>query len=136
MRKDAREAVYRMLYSYFLTGEIDGETKDFYLKEHKLTDKDVEFADALISAVLERENDLRDELASIAVSYSVDRINYLDKAALYLALAEINGFDDIDYAVSVDEAVRLVKKYSTENSLSFVNGVLAEAIRRKTNENN
>ena len=131
MRKDAREAVYRFLYSYFLTGETDGDTKDYFYKEHKLTDKDVEFADTLISAVLKREGEIVDMLNGLAETYGAGRINYLDKAALYIGITEIYGFDDIDDAVSADEAVRLVKKYSTENSLSFVNGVLAEVIRRK-----
>ena len=45
-------------------------------------------------------------------------------------MAEIKYFEDIDAAVSIDEAVRLVKKYSTESSLGFVNGILAEFTKR------
>ena len=55
MRRDAREAVYRLVYSYYFTGEVDGENKEYFYKEHKLNDKDVEFADTLISATMEHE---------------------------------------------------------------------------------
>ena len=45
-----------------------------------------------------------------------------------MALAEIRYFDDVPDVVAVDEAVGLAKKYSTEKSVGFVNGVLAAAI--------
>ena len=46
-------------------------------------------------------------------------------------MTEITSFEDIDVAVSIDEAVRLVKKYGAESSVSFVNGVLGEFARRR-----
>jgi len=125
MRRDAREAVYRYLYTYFITGELDGETKNYFYKEHKLSDKDVEFADSLICAVKEHEEEMIACISELSERYSVERINHLDKSAIMLAMVEMKYFDDIDVPVSIDEAVRLVKKYSTENSLGFVNGVLA-----------
>lgn len=133
MRRDAREAVYRLLYSYFLTEEWDGELKKNCFAEHKLNDKDVEFADGLIARILESESKHNESISELANSFSFDRINYLDRAALVIAMTEIDFYDDIDAAVSIDEAVRLVKKYSTENSLAFVNGMLAEYVRRKGN---
>ena len=130
MRRDAREAVYRLVYSYYFTGEVDGENKEYFYKEHKLNDKDVEFADTLISATMEHEEEFNSAISELSSGFKLDRINYLDKAALVLAMAEIKYFEDIDTAVSIDEAVRLVKKYSTESSLGFVNGILAEFTKR------
>ena len=131
MRRDAREAVYRLLYSYFLTGEWDGELKKYCYSEHKLNDKDVEFADGLIARISEGENKHNESISELTNSFAFERINYLDRAALVIAMTEIDSYEDIDDAVSIDEAVRLVKKYSTENSLAFVNGMLAEYVRRK-----
>ena len=126
MRRDAREAVYRMLYSFFLSGDVDDELKKYYYFEHRLNGKDVEFADTLFNAVLNHAEELGGYLAAISSGYALDRINYLDRAAIYIAMTEIKYFGDIDTAVSIDEAVRLVKLYSTEKSMSFVNGILAE----------
>ena len=52
------------------------------------------------------------------------RIYAVDKALLLVSLAEIKYFDDIPPVVSVSEATALAKKYSTEKSTDFVNGVL------------
>ncbi len=129
MRRDAREAVYRMIYSYLLTGEVDGELKNYYYFEHKLNGKDVEFADTLLSAVLENEDKILKKIEGLPKGYSLDRINQLDKAAILIAATEIDNFPDIDDIVSIDEATRLTEKYSTENSPAFVNGILAGYMR-------
>jgi len=130
MRRDAREAVFRYLYSYLLTSEDDNETKTELYKEHKLNGKDVEFADSLICAIQKNLEEITKSISGLAIGFDVDRINYADKCALMIAIAEMNDFKDIDVAVSIDEAVRLVKLYSTDGSLAFVNGILAEYARR------
>ena len=48
-----------------------------------------------------------------------------------LAIAEMYYFDDIPPVVSIDEALSLVRKFSTEDSLKFVNGVLAACKKEK-----
>ena len=58
------------------------------------------------------------------------RIYAVDKAIMLVALAEIKYFDDIPPVVSVSEAAALAKKYSTENSADFVNGVLGGVINQ------
>ena len=52
----------------------------------------------------------------------------VDRAILLIALAEIKYAEDVPNVVSVNEAAGLAAKYSTENSASFVNGVLAGVI--------
>ena len=44
---------------------------------------------------------------------------------MYIAVAELKYFSDIPPVVSIDEAISLVRKYSTEESMNFVNGILA-----------
>ena len=58
------------------------------------------------------------------------RIYPADRAALLLALAEIRYLDDVPPVVSVSEATALARKYSTERSADFVNGVLGGIINR------
>ena len=57
--------------------------------------------------------------------YKFERLYSTDKCALTIAVCEIKYFEDIPNVVSIDEALSLVRKYSTEESLSFVNGILA-----------
>lgn len=64
-----------------------------------------------------------------SVRWKTSRLPKVDLAILRLALAEILYLDDIPYSVTINEAVELAKKYSTENSSRFINGVLGSAVR-------
>ena len=55
----------------------------------------------------------------------MDRIPKLDKAILETAIYEISYNDDIPTGVAINEAVKLAKKYGTDDSYSYINGVLS-----------
>lgn len=50
---------------------------------------------------------------------------------LRIAISEIEHFEDIPYKVSINEAVEMAKKYSTDKAPKFVNGVLGSYVRDK-----
>lgn len=124
MRRDAREAVYKILYAD-LFYENDDEFEKETMEESSLSKDDEAFANALLSAIKEHKSELEEIIGKHARGYSFERIFSTDKCALYIAVAEIKYFDDIPTVVSIDEALSLVRKYSTEESLNFVNGILA-----------
>ena len=124
MRRDAREAVYKILYAD-LFYENDDEFEKETMEESSLSKDDEEFANALLSAIKEHKSELEEIIGKHARGYSFERIFSTDKCALYIAVAEIKYFDDIPTVVSIDEALSLARKYSTEESLNFVNGILA-----------
>jgi N utilization substance protein B len=59
-----------------------------------------------------------------AVNWEFSRIAVMDKLILRMALCEFLCFEDIPPKVSIDEAIEIAKKYSTEKSGRFVNGIL------------
>lgn len=124
MRRDSREAVYKILYAD-LFYENDDEFEKETMEESSLSKDDEEFAYALLSAIKEHKSELEEIIGKHARGYSFERIFSTDKCALYIAVAEIKYFDNIPTVVSIDEALSLVRKYSTEESLNFVNGILA-----------
>ena len=67
------------------------------------------------------------------MGFSLDRIFKVDKAILLVALYEIFFIPTIDYKVSVSEAINLAKKYSTEKSAKFINGILAKVEKNGNN---
>ena len=121
MRSAAREATYKVIFSYLFTGEWDNDFKTKMYLESKLLDEDVAFADTIIEYLRRNFNTLIDEIAGLSKGYKIDRIYPADKAAMLLAISEMNGFGDIPAAVTFTVAVGLAGKFSTENSLSFVN---------------
>ena len=63
-------------------------------------------------------------LSKYSIGFSEKRIFPADKSLLMMAMAEMKYVDDVPDIVSIDEAVGLARKYSTEKSVGFVNGVL------------
>ena len=125
MRRDAREAVYKILFSELFNSEISDDFDRFMFVEQNLNEEDVDFAKRLLSSIRNNKEEINWIISSHAKGYNFDRIYSTDKCALTLAVCEMKYFDDIPSVVSIDEALYLVRKYSTEESLNFVNGILA-----------
>lgn len=88
----------------------------------------------LTMGVMEHRDELDEAITAFADRWTVDRMPVVDRAVLRLALYELRHCPDVPTAVVLNEAVRIVKAYSTENSGRFVNGVLASLARRERPE--
>jgi N utilization substance protein B len=82
------------------------------------------FADPLIRGVVERRQALDDVIRKYAVNWELHRIAAVDRNILRLAIYEMLHRDDIPPIVSINEAVDIAKKFSTQDSGKFVNGIL------------
>ena len=70
-----------------------------------------------------------DKIGKNSQGFALDRIYKVDLAILTVEIYEILFRDDIPYSVSANEATELAKKYSTDKSYAFVNGILASVIK-------
>ncbi len=82
------------------------------------------FADPLIQGVLEHRNDIDTEIKGIAKNWDLHRIAAVDRNILRLAIFEMRHREDIPPVVSINEAIEIAKRFSTEDSSKFVNGIL------------
>ena len=98
-------------------------------------DNDILFATDLVATVEDHYDELIGRIEDACHHYKENRINPTDKSILLIAMAEIRYFDDIPPIVSVSEATVLAKKYSTEKSADFVNGVLSGVVNKQDGEN-
>lgn len=137
MRSTAREAALNIVFAQqFKTDFIDALKRKVY-KQFKLDkQEDLDFANALIATVETHRAELIAGIENACHHYMENRINPTDKSILLIAMAEIKYFDDIPPVVSVSEATGLARKYSTERSADFVNGVLSGVINKKVEEPN
>ena len=85
----------------------------------------------MAEGVLREQAALDRLIADRAVGWKLDRIAHVDRNILRLALYEILHRPDIPSSVSVNEAVEMAKKYSTEDSGKFVNGILGTFLREE-----
>ena len=109
---------------------MDSLKKKIYKQFALEKDDDLLFAADLVATVEEHRAELIQGIEDACHHYRENRINPMDKSILLIAMAEIKYFDDIPPVVSVSEATGLARKYSTETSADFVNGVLSGVINK------
>jgi N utilization substance protein B len=90
-----------------------------------------EYTVALVRGVAENAPRIDELLSSYAQGWSLERMPAVDRNVLRIGIYEILYVDEIPDAVAVSEALGLVRELSTDESPSFVNGVLGNIVRNK-----
>lgn len=126
MRSYAREIAFCKVYTFIMRQDFDGDFSQF--DNSKLDENDLEFAKTLVEGVIEHKSELDGIIAELSKQFKLSRIYRPDLAALELALYEMK-YMDTPHPVVINEAVGFAKKYSTDKSVSFVNGILASFTR-------
>jgi N utilization substance protein B len=119
-RRDARERALGLLYE----AETKGCTGTEVLEALPVVADD--FAAALVRAVDEHRERIDALLAEHAKGWTVARMPALDRAALRMGTAELLTRPDVPTPVVLNETVELAKRFSTDDSGRFVNGLLAK----------
>ena len=130
MRSQAREAAFKLVFADEFGSDTDAWFEAQIYHKEGLNEEDRAFAHKLVGLVKEHKEELLHVLDEKVERFAQYRIYTADRAILLLALAEIKYVDDVPPVVSVSEAAGLARKYSTENSASFVNGVLGGVINQ------
>lgn len=128
-RKKSREYAFRLVFEKFFHEPNDdclNEMEDIVLDD---TDKD--FVNVLLGGINENYEQIMDIVKTNTIGYELERIYKVDLSILVLAIYELK-FTDTPNNVIINEAIELAKKYSTDKSYSFINGVLAKVL--KSNE--
>ena len=128
MRSSAREAAFKIIFSQLFQENTEAAFKTRIYKGEKLGEEDTAFAARLVSLVEEHREELSKAITERIERFAENRIYKADRAIMLLGLAEMKYCDDVPPLVTVTEAADLARKYSTENSASFVNGVLGGVI--------
>jgi len=89
---------------------------------------DWEFIETLCRGSIAHQREMDDLIVPLLQGWSLERLASVDRAILRMALFELQQMDTPAAAV-IDEAVELAKRYGTEDSGRFVNGVLGASLR-------
>ncbi|MCP2636927.1 transcription antitermination factor NusB [Microbacterium sp. HD4P20] len=87
------------------------------------------YAREIVDGVIDNRDAIDEQITSFAKDWSLARMPAVDRALLRMAAWEILYNDEVPAAVAIDEAVELAKEFSTDDSGSFVHGVLARIAR-------
>jgi N utilization substance protein B len=131
VRRRGRELALQMLYQHELAGtslaEMASRFEDLALAPPQAR----EFALALVQGVLEHLAEIDRHVSQQAEHWRIERMAAVDRNILRLALYELLYAPDTPPAVVIDEAVELAKRYGSEHSGPFVNGVLDGFLHRQ-----
>lgn len=124
VRREGREAAVQFLYQQDLNPDSTMLSLPEFYTLRGLSPSVRQFSDLLIRGALHHRNCIDDMIQSHTKNYELMRISSVDRNILRIAIYEMLECPEIPSVVSINEAIEIAKKYSTEESGRFVNGVL------------
>ena len=132
-RRLARENCLQSLYSSDISSlEPSSVLASFQMEEFALEEKVFDFYKSLFTSTVANRQKIDEIIKKTSLNWEMDRMPAIDRSILRMAVCEMMILSDAPVAVIIDEAIELAKKYSTEKSGKFVNGVL-DSIARQNN---
>ncbi len=127
-RNEAREILMQIMYEMDASGEMTKERADL-LAQERLAGNHIARGQALLGTVIDHLEEIDQQINSHSSRWKTSRMPRVDLAIMRIALGEILWMDDIPDAVSINEAINIARKFSTDHSAKFIHGVLG-AIHR------
>lgn len=95
-----------------------------------------EFAREIVAKISDNNKKIEDAVSETAKNWALDRMAAVDRCILKIAVCEFFFFPSIPAKATINEAIELAKKYSTDRSYEFVNGILDKVSRKNKFEEN
>ena len=126
VRRHEREMALQALYAMRVGGGELERCVDFVVSESDRppVEDSRDYCVKLLTEVVARQEWADQLIASKLQHWDLDRVTFIDRLILELALIEMVNFDDVPPKVSISEAIEIAKIYSTADSPGFVNGIL------------
>lgn len=120
-RRRARELILKMLFRKDFVGALEEDPSDPYARQ-------------LLQGILAHQNEIDALIEERAEGWRLERLHSVDRNLLRIAIYELLYRKDVPAEVVIDEAVELAKKYSTEKSPAFINGILDRILKEQINK--
>ena len=129
-RRNARELVLKSLFQIDFSKDTAPLTAFTAAKEGEISEDEDAYALALLDGILTNLSAIDAKIAAYAIDWAVKRMPAVDRNILRIAIYEIFiSPDPIASSVAINEAVEVAKKYGTEDSGRFINGVLGKMVK-------
>lgn len=125
-RRVSREVAMKLLYQTEIQKEDREWQIEYVLNNKSFDSKDKQYIKDIVWGVLGNKGKIDSLIEKYAIGWKLNRISRVDLSILRVSIYEILFRDDIPYNVSVNEAIEMAKKYSTEEAGSFINGILSK----------
>ena len=133
-RRKARELTMQALYALEINNGFPQDVLELCDDSFNNSENDI-YTRELFNCVVEKQSWADDLISQCLENWEYGRVAILDKILLRMGVSEIYHIDDVPPKVSISEMVEIAKVYSTEESSSFVNGIL-DTIYKNYSEKN
>jgi transcription antitermination protein NusB len=128
-RRRSRELAMQALFYIDVRQNEPQEALDLFCRDFTPPKKVLPFFYRLISGVLDRQKEIDGIIEEISSNWKIGRMACVDRNIIRIAAYELLCLRDIPSKVAINEAIDIGKKYGTEESGAFINGVL-DSIRK------
>jgi N utilization substance protein B len=129
IRREGREHALQALYSVELHPDSPREAIRLFMEAHPCKKGVKDFALGLLPGLLDNQAAIDARIAEKSPNWSISRMSKIDLCIIRLATYELLFRDDIPRNVTINEAIEIAKKFGSEESPAFVNGILDEIAR-------
>lgn len=127
-RRELREQIFKMLFriEFYESDEMEEQIQLFLEEESKASEEEDTYIRNKYEKIVEHLEQIDGAINEKSTGWKTTRMGKVDISLMRLAVYEILFDEDIPTGVAINEAVELAKKYGTDDSPSFINGVLAK----------
>ena len=124
-RRKSREMALQMLFQADMGKQSADQVRRTFWAEHGAASHHVRgFADDLFRVAMDRAGDIDGLIEKHAEHWRMERMAVVDRNLLRAAVAELLGYPETPRAVVINEALEIARKFSSPESVQFLNGVL------------
>lgn len=133
-RRKLREKSLQILYAY----ELSNDSIDVMFEEmlQDIDEEDAkEFVKSLTLLTIKHREEFDELIKQMVKNWELERIAVIDRILIRMATCEFLHFPEIPPKVSINEVIEIAKRYSTDQSDKFINGVLDAILKKLKSEN-
>ena len=133
-RRKAREYALQILYQLEMAQEEPKKIYDNFWQSQSTTQDVIDFATQIVDGTFRNLKEIDALIEKHATHWKLSRMNSVDRNILRLSVYELLYCHDIPTSVTINEAIEIAKKFGTEDSSSFINGILDHLAKELSNQ--
>lgn len=127
-RAEIRENVFKLLFcnEFHNAEEMPEQYRLFLNNLEESSEKDRAYISSRVTNIVQKLDEIDKKINDVSVGWSTGRMSKTDLTIIRLAYYEMKMDEEVPEKVAVDQAIELAKKYGSDDSPSFINGILAK----------
>lgn len=123
-----RENIFKLLFcqEFHSPEEMHKQYNLYWESEEIYDEKDRDYISEKVKNITDKISEIDKKISEVAIGWSLERMSRVDLTIMRLAYYEMKFDEDVPEKVAIDQAVELAKKYGTDQSPAFINGILAK----------